>query len=152
MKKLAAMAAEEDCARNSAAFGMPLRTSASLAALLNGASAHAFQLDEIHLKSTLHPGSLALPAAFALAEIDPTISGRDLITAMVSGYEVGIRVGLPRKEGCSRAAFTIRAQREFSLLRLLLHAFFGWINTKCSTPWELPAPKLQASWPCKMAP
>ena len=49
---------------------MPLRTSASLAALLNGASAHAFQLDEIHLKSTLHPGSLALPAAFALAEID----------------------------------------------------------------------------------
>ena len=105
MKKLAAMAAEEDCARNSAAFGMPLRTSASLAALLNGASAHAFQLDEIHLESTLHPGSLALPAAFALAEIDPTISGRDLITAMVSGYEVGIRVGLAAKGGMFKSGF-----------------------------------------------
>ena len=36
MSKLATMAAEEDCARRSAAFGIPLRTSASLAALLNG--------------------------------------------------------------------------------------------------------------------
>ncbi|HVO94627.1 MAG TPA: MmgE/PrpD family protein, partial [Terriglobales bacterium] len=86
-------------------FGMPLRTSASLAALLNGASAHAFQLDEIHLESTLHPGSLALPAAFALAEAGRTIGGRDLITAMVVGYEVGIRVGLAAKGGMFKSGF-----------------------------------------------
>ena len=105
MNKLAMMAAEEHCAPSSAVFGMPLRTSASLAALLNGASAHAFQLDEIHLESTLHPGSLALPAAFALAETDPTIGGRDLIAAMVSGYEVGIRIGLAAKGGMFKSGF-----------------------------------------------
>jgi 2-methylcitrate dehydratase PrpD len=105
MNKLATMAAEERCARSSAVFGMPLRTSASLAALLNGASAHAFQLDEIHLESTLHPGSLALPAAFALAETGPTIGGRDLITAIVAGYEVGIRIGLAAKGGMFKSGF-----------------------------------------------
>jgi 2-methylcitrate dehydratase PrpD len=105
MNKLAMMAAEEHCVRGSAVFGMPLRTSASLAALLNGASAHAFQLDEIHLESTLHPGSLALPATFALADADPTIGGRDLITAMVSGYEVGIRIGLAAKGGMFKRGF-----------------------------------------------
>jgi 2-methylcitrate dehydratase PrpD len=105
VRKLAEMAAAEACAPQSAAFGMPLRTSASLAALVNGTSSHAFQLDEIHIESTLHPGSLALPAAFALAENDPTISGRDLIVAMAAGYEVGIRVGLAAKGGIFKTGF-----------------------------------------------
>lgn len=105
MKKLAAMAAGEGGAPAAAAFGMPLRTSASMAALVNGAGAHAFQLDEIHLESTLHPGSLALPAAFALAEADKTVSGRDLITAIVAADEVGIRVGLAAKGGMFKTGF-----------------------------------------------
>src|SRR5882757_2610617 len=81
------MVAAEGCAANASAFGLPLRTSPALAALLNGTSAHAFQLDEIHLESTLHPGSLALPAAFSLAEVDRTAGGRDLITAIVAGSQ-----------------------------------------------------------------
>src|SRR3954466_7923889 len=85
VQKLAEMAAAEACAPRAPAFGLPLRTSPALAALINGTSAHAFQLDEIHIESTLHPGSLALTAAFALAEADRKISGRDLITAMVAG-------------------------------------------------------------------
>jgi 2-methylcitrate dehydratase PrpD len=105
MKKLAAMAADEGCAPTATAFGMPLRTNASMAALVNGASAHAFQLDEIHLESTLHPGSLALPAAFALAEAAKTVSGRDLITAIVAADEVGIRVGLACKGGMFKTGF-----------------------------------------------
>ena len=105
VQKLAAVVAAEGCAHNAAVFGMPLRTSASLAALLNGTSAHAFQLDEIHLELTLHPGSLALPAAFALAEADRTVGGRGLITAMVAGYEVGIRVGLATKGGMFKNGF-----------------------------------------------
>jgi 2-methylcitrate dehydratase PrpD len=84
---------------------LPLRTSPALAALLNGTSAHAFQLDEIHLESTLHPGSLALPAAFSLAEVDRTAGGRDLITAIVAGYEVGIRIGLAAKGGMFKTGF-----------------------------------------------
>jgi 2-methylcitrate dehydratase PrpD len=105
MQKLAAVAKAEDAAPKAAVFGYPFRTSASLAALVNGASAHAFQLDEIHLESTLHPGSLALPAAFALAEADLSANGRDLITAVVAANEVGIRVGLACKGGMFKSGF-----------------------------------------------
>src|SRR5580692_265182 len=69
VQRLEALAASEASGAAATVFGTALRTSAPLAALVNGTSAHAFQLDEIHIESTLHPGSLALPAAFALAEI-----------------------------------------------------------------------------------
>ncbi len=104
-EKLTALAAAERCAPQATAFGTSLRTSPTWAALINGASAHAFQLDEIHLESTLHPGSLALPAAFALGEITAGLSGRDLITAIVAADEVGIRIGLAAKGGMFRSGF-----------------------------------------------
>ncbi len=104
MQKLISVAAAEGAAPEAAVFGAPLRTSAALAALVNGTSAHAFQLDEIHIESTLHPGSLALPAALALAEANGKVGGRDLIAALVAGYEVGIRVGLARQ---SKQSITI---------------------------------------------
>ncbi len=102
---LATLAAAEDCAAKATVFGMPLRTSPSWAALINGTSAHAFQLDEIHLESTLHPGSVALPAAFAVGESNAEFNGRDLITAIVASYEVGIRVGLAAKGGMFKSGF-----------------------------------------------
>ncbi|MEO7725772.1 MAG: MmgE/PrpD family protein, partial [Burkholderiales bacterium] len=105
VRKLAAMVAEEDCAGQSAVFGFPLRTSAAHAALINAASSHAFQLDEMHIEATLHPGSLAVPAALALAEAAGGMAGRDLITAMAAGYEVGLRVGLAAKGGMFTRGF-----------------------------------------------
>jgi 2-methylcitrate dehydratase PrpD len=105
MRKLAAMVSEENCASQSAVFGFPFRTSASHAALINAASAHAFQLDEIHIEATLHPGSLAVPAALAVAEAGGGIAGRELIAAIVAGYEVGIRVGLAAKGGMFARGF-----------------------------------------------
>lgn len=107
MRKLEALAASEASGATATVFGSKLRTSAALAALVNGTSAHAFQLDEIHIELTLHPGSLALPAAFALAEAcaDGARSGRDLITALVAGYEVGIRAGLACKGGMFKSGF-----------------------------------------------
>jgi 2-methylcitrate dehydratase PrpD len=105
MQKLAAMVVEENCGGQSAVFGFPFRTSASHAALINAASAHAFQLDEIHIEATLHPGSLAVPAALAVAEAGGGIAGRELIAALVAGYEVGIRVGLAAKGGMFARGF-----------------------------------------------
>ena len=70
VQKLTAMVATENCAAQSAVFGLPMRTSASHAALINASSAHAFQLDEIHIEATLHPGSLAVPVALAIAEAE----------------------------------------------------------------------------------
>ena len=105
LQKLAAVVLAEGAAPQATVFGRAARTSPSSAALLNGTAAHAFQLDEIHIESTLHPGSLALPAAFALAEAKTGTTGRDLIVAMVAGYEVGLRVGLALKGGMFKSGF-----------------------------------------------
>ncbi|HVC59433.1 MAG TPA: MmgE/PrpD family protein [Acetobacteraceae bacterium] len=97
VRMVAAMAAEEGGVGPAGVFGLPLSTSASQAALVNATAAHSFQLDEIHLEATLHPGSVALPAAFAMSAGMASGAGRALITAMVAGYEVGLRIGVAAK-------------------------------------------------------
>jgi 2-methylcitrate dehydratase PrpD len=104
LQKLAAVLTE-GAASQATVFGRAARTSPSVAALLNGTAAHAFQFDEVHIESTLHPGSLALPAAFALGEARKGTTGRDLIVAIVAGYEVGLRVGLALKGGMFKSGF-----------------------------------------------
>lgn len=74
-------------------FGSGVKTSAANAVLVNSTAGHAFELDDIHKESIIHPGSLALPVALALAEARGDASGTELITAMIAGYEVGARVG-----------------------------------------------------------
>jgi 2-methylcitrate dehydratase PrpD len=63
------------------------------AALVNGTAGHAFEMDDIHKESIVHPNSLACPVAFAFAEAAGGMTGRDVLTAIVAGYEVGTRVG-----------------------------------------------------------
>ena len=74
-------------------WGTPYRGSIAQAALVNGTAGHAFEMDDIHKESIVHPNSLACPVAFAFAEAAGDISGRDVLTAIVAGYEVGTRVG-----------------------------------------------------------
>jgi 2-methylcitrate dehydratase PrpD len=62
-----------------------------LAALINGASSHMVEMDDLHRPSIFHPAAPIIPAALAVAEREQR-SGRDLIVAIVVGYEVGIRV------------------------------------------------------------
>lgn len=59
------------------------------AALLNGVSAHSFELDDFH-NAKLHPGAAIIPAAVAIAE-SIGAGGRELLTAIAAGYEVMIR-------------------------------------------------------------
>jgi 2-methylcitrate dehydratase PrpD len=92
-RKVQEMVLAEGAAPAASIFGGGGRTSVSQAVLVNGTAGHAFELDDIHKESIVHPGSLALPVAFALAESGAAAGGRDLITAMVAGYEVGTRVG-----------------------------------------------------------
>lgn len=70
------------------------RTSVSQAVLVSATAGHGFELDDIHVGAHLHPGSLCVPVALALAEWRDERDGRALITAVVAGYEVGLRVGL----------------------------------------------------------
>jgi 2-methylcitrate dehydratase PrpD len=70
----------------------PLRSTAPWAALANGASAHATEMDDVTTESSLHPGAAVIPAALALAQ-ERRCSGRAALEAIVAGYEVTIRIG-----------------------------------------------------------
>src|SRR5690606_34329234 len=67
-------------------------TSAYFAALVNGASSHLVEQDDLHNSSVLHPATVVFPAALAAAQ-DLGKSGRELLLASVAGYEAGIRIG-----------------------------------------------------------
>lgn len=92
-QKVAALAEQEGAKPVATLIGLGRKTSASLAALVNGTSGHAFELDDIHKESIIHAGSIATPAALGLGERTGKTSGRDVLTAMVAGYEIGHRVG-----------------------------------------------------------
>jgi len=92
-RKVADFAMAEGAQPAASLIGMGRKTSVSLAALVNGTSGHAFELDDIHKESIIHMGSLAPTVALAFAEQRGGVRGEELITAMVAGYEVGARVG-----------------------------------------------------------
>ncbi len=73
-------------------LGSRRRTSPLFAALVNGASSHVVEQDDVHNEAVFHPGTVVWPAALATAQ-DTGASGRDLITAAVAGYEAGARIG-----------------------------------------------------------
>lgn len=75
-------------------WGTTARSSPLQAALINGSAIHGFELDDLHPRSIVHPGSVVVPAALAAAEYTGGVSGRDLIVAIVAGYEVAARVGM----------------------------------------------------------
>ncbi len=91
--KVADLAHAEGAKPVASFIGMGKKSSVSLSALVNGTSGHAFELDDIHKESIVHAGSIATPIALAYAEQKGGASGRDVITAMTAGYEVGHRVG-----------------------------------------------------------
>src|SRR4051812_38604547 len=74
-------------------WGTGRRTSLTNAVLFNSTAGHAFEMDDIHKEAIVHPNSLAVPVALALAEADPSRTGRDIVAALVLGYEVGLRIG-----------------------------------------------------------
>jgi len=74
-------------------FGVDTKTSISQAVLVNSTAGHAFELDDIHKESIVHPGSIAVPVALAFSEARRPMDGRELIAAIVAGYEIGTRVG-----------------------------------------------------------
>ena len=68
------------------------RTSPLFAAMVNAASSHVAEQDDVHNGSVFHPGSVVFPPGLAVAQALGS-SGPELLTAAVAGYEVGIRVG-----------------------------------------------------------
>src|SRR6202030_3905172 len=75
-------------------WGTGQRLSSPHAALVNGTQVQGFELDDTHRQGVLHVGAVTLPALIAVGESHAQLSGRDFLTAAVSGYEIGPRVGL----------------------------------------------------------
>lgn len=73
-------------------FGDSKTYTPAVAALLNGALGHSLDFDDTHADSSLHPSAPVVPAAFAIGEMVGA-SGREVLTAIVAGYEVCCRLG-----------------------------------------------------------
>ena len=64
-----------------------------LAALANGVLAHALELDSLRKPGAgVHPGAIVVPAALAVAQ-EVRATGKDLLAAIIAGFEVLLRVG-----------------------------------------------------------
>ena len=62
------------------------------AVLVNGTFAQGCELDDYYDQGGGHPGAATVPVILALAQ-KQRVTGQELMTAMVAGYEVGWRVG-----------------------------------------------------------
>jgi 2-methylcitrate dehydratase PrpD len=67
-------------------------TSPYIAAMSNAAASHVAEQDDVHNGSVFHPATVVFSPVVAMAQAMGA-SGRQLLTAAVAGYEVGIRVG-----------------------------------------------------------
>jgi 2-methylcitrate dehydratase PrpD len=77
-------------AGNAPIWGAGETTTPRAAALLNGIAAHAFELDDTG--GCDHSGAVVLPAAVAALSVsDRPVSGRDFVTAVAVGYDLGRR-------------------------------------------------------------
>lgn len=86
------LAAGFDAAGSASVIGGGTTTPA-VAALGNGLLVNATDNDDTHKRALAHIGSVVMPAALAMVE---TVKGdgRDLVCALVAGYEVTARVGM----------------------------------------------------------
>lgn len=64
------------------------------APLANGTLVHSFEMDDLHRVGVIHPGAEAAPAADALVRRAGAVSGKEFLTALVAGYEVGCRIAM----------------------------------------------------------
>lgn len=72
------------------------RTDPQNAALINGTAGTFLELDEGNQFARGHPAIHVVPAALAWCEAHQ-LGGRDFITALVLGYEIGSRIGIAAK-------------------------------------------------------
>jgi 2-methylcitrate dehydratase PrpD len=121
------------------------RSTPLFAAMVNAASSHVAEQDDVHNGSVFHPATVVFPVALAIAQ-DLGRSGAELLEAAIVGYEVGIRVGefLGRSHykvfhTTGTAGTLAAAAAAGRLLRLnapqMLHAF-GSAGTQAAGLWE----------------
>jgi 2-methylcitrate dehydratase PrpD len=79
-------------------IGFGAKSSAIMAAFLNGSCAHALDFDDTVDEINQHPSAQVVPAVLALAEKIGGVSGEDLLTAIAVGQDIGVRLSASRGE------------------------------------------------------
>lgn len=75
-------------------LGRRERVSAPVAALANGALAHALDFEDAFDLTPLHPNASLLPAALAVSELKAPVSGKEYLAAVATGCDFVCRLGL----------------------------------------------------------
>ncbi|MBW1962074.1 MAG: MmgE/PrpD family protein, partial [Deltaproteobacteria bacterium] len=75
-------------------IGTNTKTDPITAALVNGTTAHdIIELDEVHGRANTHTAAVLVPAALAVTE-DQAGSGKNLLSAVVLGFDIECRIGI----------------------------------------------------------
>ena len=74
-------------------WGSKEKANSAIAALSNATMTYHLELDDVHRTSHAHPGISVVPGALAVCE-DKNLSTKELITAVVVGYDIVTRVGM----------------------------------------------------------
>lgn len=103
------------------------------AALVNALAAHAFDFDDTHERGDMHVFALVVSAALAAAERRGGVNGRELLTAVTIGADLGYRLalGITRYRGwhptatCGVFAAAAAAGRIMGLNKTQMHNAMG---------------------------
>jgi 2-methylcitrate dehydratase PrpD len=90
-------------------LGTDARAATPMAALLSATRINGTELSEGVSKAVVHPGSVIVPAVLAEGQ-RLGVDGRTLLTALVAGYEVLIRIGWTLAHDPAAALDTVQAQ------------------------------------------
>ncbi|MGR3752601.1 MmgE/PrpD family protein [Edwardsiella anguillarum] len=74
------------------------------AVLANGIAAHALDFDDTHTDSITHGSAILVPLVMALSE-DMNLSGKEMLSAYIIGWEVAARVGLASQGSFHKRGF-----------------------------------------------
>ena len=83
----------DDLDRGRAFLGTGRASTARTAALINGAAAHAAEVDDSFRDAMYHPGAATIAAALAAGQ-DLGVSGLEFLRGVVLGYEISTRIGV----------------------------------------------------------
>lgn len=79
-------------------LGTGMTASAPMAALANGAMAHALDYEDALDSAPIHPNASLVPALLALAQAEGGVDGQRFLTALAVGCDVGCRMAMALRQ------------------------------------------------------
>src|SRR6478736_1621091 len=79
--------------KTASAWGMKVKADPLGVSFINGTAAQGYELDDCHDQSMSHYGAGVIPAVLACAEAFGKYDGKQIILAVVAGFELGTRIG-----------------------------------------------------------